>query len=221
MMNEKYNRLTTISNSYFKQIGKYKRKFIKCKCICGKELEVRFDCLNKNTKSCGCLSIEQAKENIKQAIKSKITHKLSKHPLYKIWQGMKTRCYNDKYPLYHRYGGRGIIVEKEWKDNYLKFHTDCIKFWKPGLEIDRINNDGNYGPNNFRFVSCKINCNNRTDNTKITMFNETKTLAEWSRDKRCRVKYSVFLQRITISKWSPEKALITPARKINVKRKTV
>ena len=89
-------------------------------------------------------------------------HGLYNHKLYKVWQNMRRRCYYSKLINYQDYGGRGIRVSIRWKNNFVRFYKWAIKNgWQEGLQIDRINNDGNYHPNNCRFVTRKINMNNR------------------------------------------------------------
>lgn len=134
-------------------------------------------------------------------------HKL----LYSKWQGMKNRCYrkNSKGDyMYKEYGGRGIFVCKSWKHDFKEFCDWCLNNgWEPGLEIDRIDNDRGYAPWNCRFVTREQNCNNTRTNHKLTIFGETKTIAEWLRDNRCKAKS--FRNRIHKG-WDAKKALITP-----------
>lgn len=89
-------------------------------------------------------------------------------PLYHSWQAMKQRCFNPKHPKYHRYGGRGITVQKEWLE-ITEFQKWALSNgWKPGYTIDRINNDGNYCPENCRWVSKSENSRKKRT-TKIDM----------------------------------------------------
>jgi len=86
-------------------------------------------------------------------------HGLSKHRLYSVWKSLKTRCYNNKHIQYKDYGGRNITICNEWLNSFLSFYDFCISHgWLDGLEIDRINNDGNYEPNNVQFITCLENC---------------------------------------------------------------
>jgi len=89
---------------------------------------------------------------------------LSHHPLYNVWYKMKQRCYLQHDCKFKRYGARGIIVCYEWKNNFEVFYIWAINegIWKAGLQIDRINNDGNYEPSNCRFVTAKENIRNST-----------------------------------------------------------
>ncbi len=108
-------------------------------------------------KSCGCKWKD-----------SRVTHGFAKdgnrHPIYKVYDGMKSRCFCKSNVSYHLYGGRGITVEPEWKGNPTAFVEWAEKNgWAPGLEIDRIDNNGNYGPLNCRFVTRQINAQNRRD----------------------------------------------------------
>ena len=95
-------------------------------------------------------------------------HGLINTPEYYTWCSMKTRCYNKNNPAYHRYGGRGITVCDKWKNSFIAFFADMGK--RPSLkyQIDRIDNDGNYEPNNCRWVTSAINCQNGSW-VKLTM----------------------------------------------------
>jgi hypothetical protein len=74
---------------------------------------------------------------------------------------MKARCSNPKDKDYHRYGGRNIQVCDEWKNDFKTFYDFCVQNgYQKGLEIDRIDNDGNYEPSNCRFVTSAENIRN-------------------------------------------------------------
>ena len=84
------------------------------------------------------------------------------HPLVNVFNNMKFRCYNKKSKQYHRYGGRGITICKEWLENTKAFYSFALgKGWNSKLQIDRRNNNGNYTPNNCRFVTRIVNNQNR------------------------------------------------------------
>jgi hypothetical protein len=84
------------------------------------------------------------------------------HPLYSVWQNMKSRCQRPSATMYHRYGGRGISVCESWQE-FKNFEAWGLKSgYAPDLEIDRINNDGNYEPGNCRWVVKVVNTRNST-----------------------------------------------------------
>jgi len=102
--------------------------------------------------------------------------------LKNVYGAMKNRCTNTNRHNYYRYGGRGIKVCDDWINDIEKFIDWSLKNgYKKGLQIDRINNDGDYSPENCRWVTPKENANNKESNILITYNNETKSIAEWSK----------------------------------------
>ena len=78
--------------------------------------------------------------------------------LYATWRSMKARCYNPNHKKYHRYGGRGIRVCDEWRNDSQRFIQYWLSNgWKPGLQIDRIDNDGDYCPENCQLLTNREN----------------------------------------------------------------
>lgn len=198
---QKFGRLTAKS-----RIGGTHTKKCKwvCVCECGNEKEVLLDSLTRGlTRSCGCLFVE----NIGKAARK---HGLSKHPLHSVWYGIKRRCYEKKHIQYHNYGKRGIKMCEEWRVSPVEFIKWSRGKYAKGLQIDRINNDGDYEPSNCRWVTNTVNANNRRGNVRIAMLGEEKTLAQWSRDPRCAVTPTTFKSRVRIHAWDPQKALLTP-----------
>ena len=149
---KKIGRLTVIRPAGKTKCGNYKWE---CLCDCGKAVVVKSGSLTRDggTKSCGCLHSEICRE-------IKTTHGLTGHPLYNVWLAMKGRC-ADKADL--NYGARGISVCDEWIDDFKPFYEFAMrKGWRHGLDIDRIITNGNYEPENCRFVTRTIN----TENTR-------------------------------------------------------
>lgn len=130
--------------------------------------------------------------------------------LYDIRHGMLSRCRNKKSAGYKDYGGRGIAVCTEWEESYSAFREWAISSgYRDGLQIDRINNDGNYEPGNCRWVTAKINQRNKRTTRLVTAFGETKCIAEWVEDSRSRVGAASIGVRLRKG-WNPEAAITTP-----------
>lgn len=198
-----YYNLTLTGNVSFVIQDCGRRMVVEAKCTCGVVKYYPFRYLKTgNTKSCGC----QRRENL---LKSKVTHNLSHHPLYSVYQDMQARCYNYKSLSYKNYGGRGIICIWENVTEFCKWGD--ANGYKKGLEIDRINNDGNYEPSNCRFVTRAINNTNTRRVIRLTAFGETKIISEWCRDSRCSISEKTLAYRLKNNYWSTEDAITQPA----------
>lgn len=128
--------------------------------------------------------------------------------LEKIYYAIRTRCYNEKHDHYKDYGGRGIKVCEEWleprvgKERFIKWALE--NGYKKGLSIDRVDHEGDYSPNNCRWVTQKQQCNNTRKNINIYYNGKTHTLAEWC--DILHLNYSKTYARLYRSHWSVEKA---------------
>lgn len=125
-------------------------------------------------------------------------------PIYKAWQNMKTRCYNEKSTEFHRYGGRSIQVCEKWQ-LFKGFYEDMGKTYKVGLTLDRIDNDSNYELGNCRWATMLQQANNRSTNTFLVLDGVKKTFAEWCRESK--QKPSTIRQRYYVYGWSFKEAL--------------
>ncbi len=183
-----------------------------CMCDCGKEIDVPISRLrNGRTQSCGCL----AKEVSSALHKGKafhVTHGGSSEHLYGVWAAMKRRCEYPKDKRYKDYGGRGIKVCERWRNDYAAFKEDAFKAgYVEGQEygkctIDRIDVNGDYCPENCRWVSMKVQNNNRRNNHFITYKGRTMTVAEWARETG--INPGTLYDRL-YNGWSTERALET------------
>jgi hypothetical protein len=131
---------------------------------------------------------------------------------------MKKRCYNPRDKRFVNYGGRGITVCDEWKDDFgafQKWATD--NGYKENLTIDRVNVNGNYCPENCRWATMTQQQRNTTRNRFITAFGETKTMAEWA--EQSGIRQDVIKDRLNKLHWAPEDAVSIPTLPKGGKRK--
>jgi len=126
------------------------------------------------------------KQNIKDTVcQSEVCRKkieaYSNTRLYRIWSGIKGRCYCKTQTAYKRYGAKGIKMCDSWKDNYMNFYEWAMSHgYTDELSIDRINSKGNYEPKNCRWATDKQQMANRSNTAFVTVNNETLTLAAWA-----------------------------------------
>lgn len=100
--------------------------------------------------------------------------------IYKVWLGMRERCLKPKHTSYHRYGGRGITVCTRW-DEFINFYTDMGPTYQAGFTLDRINNNGNYTPENCWWSTRRTQANNKSSSRRIIYHGSTHTEMEWAR----------------------------------------
>ena len=130
-----------------------------------------------------------------------------RHPFYQVWVNIKTRCYNPKYCLYHRYGGRGIAVCGEWKV-FKNFYKDMFSSYKRGLSLDRIDNNKGYFKENCRWATAKEQANNTIKierALRYTYLGITKTIKEWA--EIIGIKRTTLDKRLRVYKWPIGRAL--------------
>lgn len=111
-----------------------------------------------------------------------IKHGGAKTKLNKVWRNMKDRCYNPNNKRYPHYGGRGIIVCQEWKEDYVSFRDWAIRNgYQVGLSLDRIDNNGIYCPQNCRWIDSVTQNNNFSRNQFITFNGVTLSISQWAK----------------------------------------
>lgn len=202
----KFGKLTVVK---LNKIDKGK-VYWECKCDCGNQtIVLRSSLTSQNTKSCGCLHKKLAKYK-------NYSHGMSQKRIYKIWSGMKQRCNNPKASNFKNYGGRGIKVCMDWRNDFMNFYNWAISNgYDENLTIDRIDVNGDYKPTNCRWISRAEQTRNERSNIRITIKGETKLLTEWAR--------AFNIDRRTISKriqlgWKSEE-LLMPVDKTHKRRK--
>jgi hypothetical protein len=173
----------------------------KCQCDCGNVIVAHDNNLKRRTVlSCGCWTLDRLTKhghnNVGKTTKT-----------YRAWQAMKSRCYNQKVACYDRYGGRGIRVCDRWLESFENFLSDMGEC-PPGLSLDRLDNSGNYEPENCEWRSRVDQTNNRRSNVYIEWQGKKMTLADAARF--VGLPYYVVRSRISDHGWSSEKALTTP-----------
>lgn len=216
------NFLTVISEPFliptpYKNRPDKKATAYQCRCVCGKVITQRASDLTNLKKprvSCGCKIIEKTT----QLGKDSRTHGRTPRRLYNIWSGIITRCINVNATVYKHYGAKGIVMCNEWRNSYESFRNWSLSNgYQETLELDRIDNNGGYNPNNCRWTTRIINMRNTSRNSFYTAWGETKCISAWFEDSRCVVRYSLLVERL-VSGINPEIAISTPAN--SLKRRT-
>jgi hypothetical protein len=204
LVGQKYGRLSVVSMA-----GRNNSNQVvwNCICECGKATIVPGNSLRTgHTSSCGCYSLECSKRRT-------TTHGLSEihRYLYERWESMKGRCYNSNSKSFRNYGGRGIYVCDEWKDDPKAFIEWGLRNgWVRGLHLDRIDNDGPYAPWNCRFISAAKNNLNKRDTVYVEHNGTRIPFKQLYDELGSPVVYTVALGRLRKAGWDPVAAIKTP-----------
>lgn len=175
LVGQTFGRLTVVAYE--------KRSRWKCLCECGNfHTAVGYDLKRGITQSCGCYGIDQRRAATQ-------THGKSNTPEYRTWANMIQRCTNEKSRMYYRYGGRGITVCERWR-KFENFLADMGRKPSPMHTIDRIDSDGDYDPDNCRWLPKAEQSSNRSNTIRI----DGKTIHELA--KEAGVKAHTMYQRV-------------------------
>ena len=172
-----------------------------CRCVCGRLKKVAGSDLKKkkhSTRSCGCMKgllIGRATT----------THGLSHHPIWAVWHSLRQRCLNPHAQAYKNYGGRGITVCERWRESFQNFLDDMGPSYKHGLQLDRIDNNKGYSPENCHWVTSKENSRNKRTNRVVPFYG--KTISELSEESGIGV--TTLCYRLGHN-WPPELLLTKP-----------
>ena len=198
---QRFGRLVVLSRAENSWDGK---PMWKCLCDCGKECVKYGSALTYGyTKSCGCYNRELAE-------KKQYRHGETRSRLYSVWNMMKQRCNDPNHRYYKNYGGRGVSVCDEWAKSYEAFRDWAMaNGYDPDAKhgectLDRIDNDGDYCPENCRFIGWSEQQRNTRRSRTITFNGETKTLVEWG--EKTEINPGTIAFRLK-SGWSVEDAL--------------
>lgn len=166
-----------------------------CRCECGNELWVGITNIRRQ-KSCAACRCKTITKHGASGDRSR--------RLYSVWLGMKNRCDCPNSRNYHRYGGRGIKICSAWYD-FSKFESDMLPGYAPGLEIERVDNNGNYEKSNCRWATRMEQCNNTCRSVFVEHEGVRLTITQWA--KKLGVDPNTLKYRIFVSKWPISEAL--------------
>ncbi len=152
---------------------------------------------DKTIRSCGCVRRNRLK-----------THGKSSSPEYRCRCNMILRCYDKNHNRFQNYNSKGIIVCPRWLESFENFYADMGDKPSPELSIERIDNYGNYCPENCKWGTDEEQSNNRTSNDVYKWNGKSQTLAQWSRE--LHIPRSTLWNRLYTLEWSIEKAFTTP-----------
>jgi hypothetical protein len=171
MLNKRFTRLVVISNA---GTNKHRALLWTCLCDCGNTVTVIGNNLRQgNSRSCGCLSVEQTKLRFTK-------HGMSNTNIYRTWRHMHDRCYTENNEEFKNYGGRGIAVDPSWH-SFGVFFADMGDA-PDGMSLDRKDNNANYSKDNCRWATPTEQSMNRRVNNRLTVNGVTQPMTAWARE---------------------------------------
>ena len=179
--------------------GKSGKAYWNCLCDCGQSTTARSDHLRSGRiVSCGCRTHEP----------TSLTHGATGTREHMCWGSMRQRCANPNHKAYKNYGGRGITICPAW-DDFAVFLKDMGPS-PEGYDLDRIDNNGNYTPENCHWTTRRANMNNRRSCTMLEYLGRTASISIWAEE--LDLSYAAVVGRLARG-WSVELALSTPTKK--------
>ena len=188
--NDRFGSLVALAPTEQRSSGKV---VWRCLCDCGSEAFVQSAHLRSgHTQSCG-----------NHPNRARLTHGHADNPLYDVWHGIKARCENNP-----RYRDRGIRLCDRWHD-VSTFIADMQDGYRPGLTVDRKDNDGIYEPSNCRWATRAEQARNRCTNRFITFKDQTMTVQDWS--TKTGIHQRTITTRLDKLGWTVDRALTEPS----------
>jgi hypothetical protein len=158
-------------------------------CVCGKVIQLAINEFCKmRQKSCGCKRYEMIGD-------AQRTHGMSHHPAFAVWRSMVDRCKLPTHHARHNYGARGIKVCDRWQESFENFWVDMGPTYAAGLTLDRLDNNGDYTPENCRWVTMKVQGNNKRTNRIITS-PDGRALTVSQLAEELGIRYSTLINRL-------------------------
>jgi hypothetical protein len=202
---DRYGKLTIVRE--VAPMGKFRK--VLCVCECSNEKEILLQNLRSGiTISCGCYHKQRIKDPKPQTRKENFEYKETR--LFKIWEGIKKRCYNKRCHAYKYYGAKGIELFTDWH-RFLDFRKWALNNgYSDKLTIERMNVEKNYEPGNCTWIPLSDQNNNKSNSRKVRHGNDEMTVAEWS--KKLGIKLMTLTRRLNAG-WSVQDALFKPIDK--------
>lgn len=207
VVGQRFTSWTVIEIAMGEMAKQVRHRKILCRCTCGREDFVSWSNLRYGL-STGCRACPMRRTMTKHAATSGGTEQR----VYREWKAMKWRC-SPRNKRRADYFDRGISVCEEWAVSFPAFRDwATANGYEDHLTLDRVDNDGNYGPENCRWATRVQQARNKRTNRLLTVWGETKSIAEWAEDPRCEVSRYTIATRLWMG-WGEAESVTTPPQR--------